>query len=194
MKPHAVLAIAICAVLLTPSCKQVTKQRIVSKTPIKTEVLGMKLCDVSSEKAIEKAVSKEISKQVYTESEKVGTGTIVRVIPFSLDLNYGGQSWHYVDVWLDENKKIVEIRITASFESVERAKDHFDTATQIFSQKYGKPNEEQQNVFWTDDTNSVGLLYHESSAINGDDRSFCELYYVNRELVDAFEKANTPDV
>lgn len=194
MKTHAVLAIAFCAVLFLPSCKGVTKQRIVSETPIKTEVLGLKLGDVSSEKAIEKSVSKEIAKQVYTESEKYGTGTIVRAFPLFLDLTYGGQSWHYVDVWLDENRKIVEIRITASFESVERAKDHFDTATLIFTQKYGKPNEKQQNVFWTDNTNSVGLLYHESSAINGDDRSFCELYYVNRELIDAFEKANTPDV
>jgi len=194
MKLHAVLTIAICAVLLMPSCKQVSKQRIVSETPIKSEVLGLKLCDVSSENKIEIAVSKEISKQVYTESEKAGTGTIVRVIPLSLDLNYGGQSWHYIDVWLDENQKIVEIRITASFESVERAKEQFDAATLIFSQKYGKPNEEQQNNFWTDDTNSVGLLYHESSAINGNDRSFCELYYVNRELIDAFEKANIPDV
>lgn len=64
------------------------------------------------------------------------------------------------------------------------------------TQKYGQgnSNEEFQNIFWTDDTNSVGLTYVESSAINGNDRSFCSLYYVNRELAHALEEANTPDI
>lgn len=196
MKKLASIVTVLTTSILVWSCGNNTPKRIVSEVPIKTEVLGLKLCDLSSERAIEKAITKATDKIVLTDSEKNGVGTNVRVFPVSLDLNYGGLSWHYVDVTLNEDKKIVFISIVASYENVERAKEQFNAATQVFTQKYGKGNlnEEYQNVFWTDDINSVGLTYVESSALNGNDRSFCTLYYVNRELSDALEKANTPDV
>ena len=189
------MTIAATAILLW-ACGNNTPKRIVSEVPIKTEVLGLKLCNVSSEKAVEKAVSKAIDNLVITKSQKNGTATVVRAIPVSLEIPYGGLSWHYVDVTLDKDKKIVQIAIVASFENIERAKEQFNAAGQVFTQKYGKGNvnQEYQNAFWTDDTNSVGLTYMESSALNGEDRSFCTLYYVNRELYDAYEKANAPDV
>ena len=196
MKRLASIITFLATSILVWSCGNNTPKRIVSEVPIKTEVLGLKLSDVSSERAIEKAITKSTDKTVLTDSEKNGVGTNVRVFPVSLDLNYGGLSWHYVDVTLNEDKKIVSISIVASYENIERAKEQFNAATQVFTQKYGKGNmnEEYQYVFWTDDTNSVGLTYVESSALNGNDRSFCTLYYVNRELSDALEKANTPDV
>ena len=97
---------------------------------------------------------------------------------------------------LNEDKQIVQITIVASFESIERAKDQFSAASEIFTQKYGKGNvnEEYHNIFWTDETNSVGLTYEESSSINGSDRSFCSLYYVNIEMATALQNANTPDI
>ena len=97
---------------------------------------------------------------------------------------------------LDKDKKIAQISIVASFENIERAKEQFNAAGQVFTQKYGQGNinQEAQNAFWTDDTNSVGLSYMESSALNGEDRSFCTLYYVSRELYTALEEANIPDV
>lgn len=189
-------AFILSAFIVLSSCSNGVQKRIVSDTPIKTEVMGLKLCDVSNEKTIENAISKEVGKNVMGESYKNGVGTVVRVFPVSLDINYGGLSWHYVDVSLNEDRKIVQIKLVGSYESIERAKEQFETATQIFTQKYGvgNNNEEYQLKFWTDNTNSVGLSYEESSSINGSDRCFCSLYYVNIELADALDKANTPDV
>ena len=196
MKSIASIVTIMTASLLLWACGNNTPKRIVSEVPIKTEVLGLKLGDVSSEKAVEKALAKATGKYVLTESQKNGIATVVRAIPTSLEIAYGGLSWHYVDVTLDKEKKITQIAIVASFENIERAKEQFNTAGQVFTQKYGQGNinQEAQNAFWTDDTNSVGLSYMESSAINGEDRSFCTLYYVNRDLYNALEEANIPDV
>ena len=196
MKSIASIVTIMTASLLLWACGNNTPKRIVSEVPIKTEVLGLKLGDVSSEKAVEKALAKATGKYVLTESQKNGIATVVRAIPTSLEIAYGGLSWHYVDVTLDKEKKIAQIAIVASFENSERAKEQFNAAGQVFTQKYGQGNinQEAQNAFWTDDTNSVGLSYMESSAINGEDRSFCTLYYVNRDLYNALEEANIPDV
>ena len=184
------------ASLLLWACGNNTPKRIVSEVPIKTEVLGLKLGDASSEKAVEKALTKATGKYVLTESQKNGIATVIRAIPTSLEIAYGGLSWHYVDVTLDKDKKIAQIAIVASFENIDRAKEQFNAAGQVFTQKYGQGNlnKEAQNAFWTDDTNSVGLTYMESSALNGEDRSFCTLYYVSRDLYNALEEANVPDV
>ena len=196
MKSVASIVTIMTASILLWACGNNTPKRIVSEVPIKTEVLGLKLGDVSSEKAVEKALTKATGKYVLTESQKNGIATVVRAIPTSLEIAYGGLSWHYVDVTLDKDKKIAQISIVASFENIERAKEQFNAAGQVFTQKYGQGNinQEAQNAFWTDDTNSVGLSYMESSAINGEDRSFCTLYYVSRELYTALEEANIPDV
>ena len=196
MKSIASIVTIMTASLLLWACGNNTPKRIVSEVPIKTEVLGLKLGDVSSEKAVEKALAKATGKYVLTESQKNGIATVVRAITTSLEIGYGGLSWHYVDVTLDKEKKIAQIAIVASFENIERAKEQFNAAGQVFTQKYGQGNinQEAQNAFWTDNTNSVGLSYMESSAINGKDRSFCTLYYVSRDLYNALEEANIPDV
>ena len=196
MKSIASIVTIMTTSLLLWACGNNTPKRIVSEVPIKTEVLGLKLGDVSSEKAVEKALAKATGKYVLTESQKNGIATVVRAIPTSFEIAYGGLSWHYVDVTLDKEKKIAQISIVASFENIERAKEQFNAAGRVFTQKYGQGNinQEAQNAFWTDDTNSVGLSYMESSAINGEDRSFCTLYYVSRDLYKALEEANIPDV
>ena len=193
MKQFTLFIITLFALM---SCNNGVQQRIVSDTPIKTEVFGLKLGESSSQKAIENALSKEVGKSVYGDSQKDGAGTTVRVFPLSLEINYGGLSWHYLDVSLNENKQIVQITLVGSYQSIDRAKEQFAAAKEVFTQKYGKgnSNEEYQNIFWTDDTNSVGITYKESSAINGNDRSFCSLYYVNIDLATALEEANTPDI
>lgn len=194
-KIASVLTILVASILIW-SCSNNASKRIVSEVPIKTEVLGLKLCDVSSEGAIEWAITRFADKEVLVDVEKVGVGVIVRVIPIPSLLRYGGFPWSYVDVILNEDRKIVSISIVASYENIERAKEQFDAASQVFTQKYGKGNftKDNQAVLWTDETNSIGLTYEESSDINGNDRSFCTLYYVNIELSDALNKANTPDV
>ena len=190
------ITLIIASLIIIMSCGNGAQNRIVSETPIKTDVFGLRLGEPSSQKAIENALTKEVGKSVYGDSQKDGVGTTVRAFPLSLEINYGGLSWHYLDVSLNEDKQIVQIALVGSFESVERARDQFEAAKEIFTQKYGKGNnnEEYQNIFWTDDKNSVGITYQESSAINGNDRSFCTLYYVNIDMATAFEEANTPDI
>lgn len=196
MKRLSLLAISITALFFFFSCKSNTPKRVVSEVPIKTEVLGLKLCDKTNEDIVGDTLEGATDNLILTDSQKNGTGLVVRAMPTSLTLNYGGLSWNYVDVLLNESMQIVSISLVGSYESVDRAKTQFDTARQIFAKKYGKGNDnaQYQNIFWTDNTNSVGLNYMESSAINGNDRSFCTLYYVNRALSDAFDKANTPDI
>lgn len=199
MKKLAIISVILLSALSIISCGNNTQKRIVSKTPIKAEVLGLTLCNASSEDAIEDALSKATEKLFYTQSEKTGNATTVRAFPLPAmvsQINYGALSWHYVDVILNKDKKITEIRIVASFENIDRAKEQYDTACLVLSQKYGKgnANDEYQTTFWTDDTNSVGVNYVKSSALDGSDRCFCTMYYVNRELANEAEKESTPDV
>ena len=74
-------------------------------------------------------------------------------------------------------------------------KDHFTVMKSTLMQTYGKGNEIDDNIaFWTDDTNSVRISYEESNAINGNDRSFCYMDYINIELGNKYEMDNVPDV
>ncbi|MBO4557216.1 MAG: hypothetical protein J5693_01245 [Bacteroidales bacterium] len=171
-------------------------KRIVTEVPIKSEVMGVKLCEKNSEKSIKRAISKEVGKEMVSSSQKNGVGTIVRVLPLGLELIFGGSSWHYVDVMLNEDSQVIQISLVGSYESIESAKEQFDAVVQKYEQKYGKGNvyAEKQAVIWTDDTNTVLLNYNESSALNGSDRSFCTLCYLNNELFKAFDKANMSDI
>ena len=200
MKRLSLIAATLISTLLLMSCKNNNQKaedpvQYVSETSIKTEVLGLTLCETSKASTIEKSISDAIDKLVYSDSQKDGAGTKVRVIPLSLEVPYGGLSWHYVDVTLNEDKKIVSIVLNASYESLERAKKQFEDASKIFTQKYGNGNYEgERHVFWTDLTNTAGLLYEASSALDGSDRSFCYLYSMNIELTETLANATTPDV
>ena len=187
----------ITALALVASCKGKDSSRIISEAPVKTEILGMKLCEKSNEKSIQKAVSTATDEAVLIDSQNNDqVGKTVRVIPSSLSFNYGGYSWTYVDVALDGEDMISQITLVASYESVEMARKQYEAVIKLFTQKYGKGNVHPSNqlTFWTDDTNSVGVVYDESAAANGNDRSFCSLYYVNIELFDALEEQNVPDI
>lgn len=201
MKRFISLACILSAVLFV-SCENRTQKRIVSETPIKTEILGLKLCEVTDEEEVEYALGEATDKFFHTIVEEIGAGTCIRAFSMTLfgynqdPFIYGGLTWHYVDIFINDREEIVKINITASFESVDRAKDQFDAATIILSNKYGKPNvnEVGQANFWTDNINSVGVHYEESNTINGDNRSFCWIYYTNIELAEELQEKNQPDV
>lgn len=180
--------------LLVCACGNTSQRRLVSETPIKTTVLGLQLCSKANENSIRTAIGKETSLYVYSEKKLYEGGSIVRTSPISY-FNYGNLAWHYVDIKLSKDNLIVAIAMTASFESLDLAKQQFLDAIQIFTKKYGNGNhKETQSIFWTDNTNSVGLHYEESSTITGATRSFCTLYYVNIALSDEWDKNNIPDV
>lgn len=182
-----------CLFLLT-SCNMQQK-RIVSETPVKSNILGVELCTETTADEIVSAITEETGKFFLPQIEEVGTGTVVRLITLTMDIYYGGASWSYIDVFLDEDSKVICIRLNASFESIDRAKEHFAVMKSILKQTYGKGNEVDENIaFWTDDTNSVRISYEESNAINGNDRSFCYMDYINIELFNEYEQANVPDV
>lgn len=179
---------------LLASCNMQQK-RIVSETPVKSNILGVELCTETTADEIVSAITEETGKFFLPQIEEVGTGTVVRLITLTMDIYYGGASWSYIDVFLDEDSKVICIRLNASFESIDRAKDHFTVMKSTLEQTYGKGNEVDDNIaFWTDDTNSVRISYEESSAINGNDRSFCYMDYINIELSNEYEQANVPDV
>ena len=182
-----------CLFLLV-SCNMQQK-RIVSETPIKSNIMGVELSAETTADEIVSTISEETGKFFFPQIEEVGTGTVVRLITLTMDIYYGGASWSYIDVFLDENSKVICIRLNASFESIDRAKEHFAVMKSILKQTYGKGNEVDENIaFWTDDTNSVRISYEESNAINGNDRSFCYMDYINIELFNEYEQANVPDV
>ena len=175
------------------SCNQTG--RIVSDTPIKTNVLGVELCKKMAALEVADSLMKNTGRFFMPTVEKVGTAQVYRLTPMGMNFNYGGLSWSYADIGVTSAKEVHTIYIVGSYESVESAKKQYDAAVEIFTHKYGKGNSGMENnTFWTDNVNSVGLLYQASSALDGSDRSFCYLYYVNRALNDKVEAENQPDI
>lgn len=199
MKKLANIILVLSVALFAVSCGNNSQKRIASETPIKTEVLGLKLCGVTSESKVERALAKATDKEFLTTTEKDGGVTAIRAYSIGWGgvntFNYGTLSWHYADILINDKNKIVEIKLTASYENIDRAKEQFDAATAVLSKKYGKGNlhGETCNNFWTDNVNTVGLVYQEGSTINGNDRSFCTMYYINIALAEELER-QTPDV
>jgi hypothetical protein len=190
-----IFCVFLVAIIGLTSCNQLSKSsRIVSSVPIKTEILGIELCKKITHGGVEDALMDKTDKYFLVTPQKNGNVEVYRSIPFGLNFNYGGLSWSYVDVGVTKNSEVYVINIVGSYESEESAKQQYDAAVAIFTQKYGKGNVSENNTFWTDDVNSVGLTYYKSSALNGSDRSFCELYYVNRELSNRVEAENQPDI
>ena len=127
--------------------------------------------------------------------EKNGNIEGYRLVPWDQNFTYGGLSWTYIDVAVTNEKEVFIIYLYGSYESLKNAKQHYDSAVALFTQKYGKGNTpEEGNIFWTDNVNSIGLRYYESSATDGTDRSFCELYYCNIALSEKVYKENQPDI
>ena len=195
LKIFLILAVII-TVFAVVSCGGNGSRRIVSDIPIKTDILGLKLCEITEEQKIEETVSDAIDEYVITDSQKQSYGKTIRVLPVSMDFLFGGFSWMYVDIDLNKEGRVAAIRLTSSYENVESAQRQYDQVSALFKQKYGNGNLHPSNqlTFWTDNVNSVGVEYEQSSAINGNDRSFCVLYYVNIALADSIEEANASDI
>lgn len=183
------------AIFCLASCNQSGRSsRIVSSIPIKTDILGIELCKKMTRGEVEDALMDKTDKYFLITPQKNGNVEVYRSIPMDMNFSYGGLSWSYVDVTVTKDSEVYVISIVGSYESEESAKQQYDAAVAIFSQKYGAGNVSENITFWTDDVNSVGLTYYKSSALNGSDRSFCELYYVNRALSDKVEAENQPDI
>ena len=187
-----IFSVLLVAILCLTSCNQ--SSRKVSSIPIKTEILGIELCKKITHGEVEDALMDKTEQDFLVTPQKNGNVEVYRSIPFGLNFNYGGLSWSYVDVGVTKNLEVYVINIVGSYESEASAKQQYDAAVAIFTQKYGEGNVSENNTFWTDDVNSVGLTYYTSSALNGSDRSFCELYYVNRALADQVQAENQPDI
>ena len=67
-------------------------------------------------------------------------------------------------------------------------------AVSAFTQKYGRGNESEDNIFWTDENNSVSISYGKDSTMGGSDRYFCILSYSNIALSDKIEADNQSDI
>jgi hypothetical protein len=183
----------IISVFAIMSCNQTG--RIVSDTPIKTNILGVELCKKMTTSDVVDALMTNTDKFFTCMPEKNGNSEVYRSFPLDLNFAYGGLSWSYIDVSVTSEKEVHTIFLVASYESVENAKQQFDSAVELFTKKYGKGNSRMENnMFWTDNVNSVGLIYEASSSINGSDRSFCYLYYTNIALSDKVEEEKHSDI
>jgi hypothetical protein len=101
------------------------------------------------------------------------------------DFSFGGHNWSYADFNLNEESLLCAISFVHSYENIERAKEQYEELVETLTQKYGRYNRnDESSVYWTDGTTSVGTRFEESSAINGNDRSFCYLYYVDNTLIE----------
>ena len=157
--------------------------------------MGLKLGEKSSEKDIKEKISKATGKSFLTYEERTGSGKSIRALARNLDFSFGGYNWSYADFNLNEESLLYAISFVHSYENVERAKEQFEDLVVILTQKYGPSNQnDEASVFWTDGITSVGTSYDESSAINGNDRSFCYLYYVNMAIGEQAEKDATDDL
>lgn len=171
-------------------------ERIITQQSVKTEILGLKLCEKTYEGMVEEALEDTIGDYVIVEGQRDGVGKIIRAVPVSMSFSFGGSAWMYIDIHLDREDNIVMIELTASYENIENAKRQYEQVMATFERKYGKGNvhPEGQLMFWTDDVNSVGVNYQESAAINGEVRSFCTLYYTNIALFDKLQEQNVSDI
>ena len=188
------LFIVILACLAVISCN--SNKRIVSDTPVKSEVLGIELCTKMSMSEIENALIEHTEKFFFTTSERVNNHRVYRSMPLGLNFLYGNMGWTYCDVIVTDDDEVVTIKLVSSYENLDDAEKQYKIAVELFTNKYGKANVSDDNKlsFWTDDINTVGVQYDNSSAINGNDRSFCELYYVNIALSDKAEKEIELDI
>ena len=91
-----------------------------------------------------------------------------------------------------------DIEFSSSYEGKERAKKHFDVLKASLEQKYGECNVIQTPdriiLEGTDGVTSVCLTRYESSTLNGENRFFCSLVYIDDVLYNTFAAQNTPDL
>lgn len=183
------------ASLLLVSCANQSPSQIVSSIPIKDEIMGLKLGEKSSERDIKGKITKATDKSFVTYEEKQGSGRGIRAMATGFDFNFGGHSWSYADFNLNEKSLLCAISFIHSYENVERAKEQYEELVETLSQKYGRYNRnDESSVYWTDGTTSDGTRFEESSAISGNDRSFCYLYYVNNALIEQVKEDAADDL
>ena len=187
---------ALTLLLIVAGCNQKAPTRIVSQRPVKTEILGLKLCEKTDEEMVAEAIEEAIGDYVMMEVQSVGTGKTIRALPVSMSFSFGGCSWMYIDVSLDGDDNIVGVSLNASYENIDNAKRQYEDVVSTFEYKYGKGNVflNGHATFWTDDVNSIGIEYKESASINGKDRSFCSLHYFNVALADKLNEQNMSDI
>lgn len=186
------IAILICLAVI--SCN--SNKRIVSETPIKSEILGIELCKKQSMSEIEEALMEHTDKFFFIKPEKVNNLKQYRSFPVDFNFLYGNMGWTYCDILVTEDDEVITINFVGSYENLDDAEKQYKTAVELFTNKYGKANVNEDNnlSFWTDDINTVSVQYSNSSSLNGSDRSFCELHYENIALSDKAKKENELDI
>lgn len=181
----------IVAIFSLTSCNQ--PRKIVTDVPIKANILGVELCEKMTFNEVQNALYVNCDNYFYTETYKDGNVEVYSFADSDIFI-FGGLSWVQFDTYISKNFGVYKVRLVGSFETLEGAKKHYDSAVEIFAQKYGKGNVRENYIFWTDNVNSVELSYEKSSAIDGSDRSFCILSYSNNELVEKVKSENQPDI
>lgn len=176
------------------------KMKIKSEVPIKTNILGLTLCEERSELSVKWAITNFLEgEDVHYHLTINETCTSIEARPYDLTLFYGGVSWMQARIYRDKNDKIYVIRFETSFIELEDAVALYDKEVSIIQGKYGKGNVEKQEELsattWTDGTNTIDLYYQKGKNGLGQVRYYCYLAYFNNDLVESIENSQpSPDV
>lgn len=97
------------------SCNQ--SKRIVTDIPIKTDILGVKLCEEMSVSEVRYALMDHTDKYFETTTQKNGSAEVYRSVPMDLNfnyVNYGGLSWTYIDVGVTKDSEVYVLNLRGS--------------------------------------------------------------------------------
>ncbi len=174
------------------------KKEVLSKVPIKNEIMGIKLGEEASRSEIENAFSTAIGMDFRSYEQEQEKGKLIRTSTYIWNFQYGGSAWTYADILLDEKNRVYDIEFSSSYESMESAKKQFDLLKASLVQKYGKYNirraPDKSVLKWTDGVTSIGLSHYEGRALNGENRFFCTLFYVYDVLANPYREQNAADL
>ena len=170
------------------SCKHTTD------VPIKTNVLGIELGKKMSAGDVEYALRTNVQEYFYTTIEKEGPIESYHSITDDLSFYYGGLPWMCIDVLVNNNSEVCFICMMGSYESIGSAKEQYDAAVSIFTEKYGKGNVVDDSTIWTDGISNIEISYEKTASKTVSDRSSCYLVYKNIELCQKIREEIRTDI
>lgn len=176
------------------------KKEVLSKVPIKNEIMGIKLGEEASRSEIENAFSTAIGMDFRSYEQEQEKGKLIRTSTSIWYFLYGGGAWTYADILLDEKNRVKDIEFTFSNKENESAENQFEVLKASLVQKYGEynirqaPDKFKSLLKWTDGVTSIGLSYYEGRALNGENRFFCTLFYVDDVLANPYSEQKAADL
>ena len=126
----------ISAIAILVACNQ--NKRIISDIPIKTEVLGIELCKQMTRHEVYEIIDENTGIPLWGDDFELKNSTdyVFHSSSEYYDIDYGGLAWDYVIISTSEESNVFSIQLQSVFESIETAKQQYDSTVNTFSKKY----------------------------------------------------------